>query len=112
MPTKANEGEELVSLTEIARLLPGVTRPILAKYVAVYDLLPWHTRPDKKPGRKYYSLNEVKRVLRALEPLRAKEIPRKYLRAELERLPWYKEMRSRESAGAAPDFPANTVGNE
>lgn len=98
MPTKANEGEELVSLTELARQLPGVTRPILAKYAAVYDLLPWHTRPDKKPGRKYYSPNEVKRVLRALEPLRSKEIPRKYLRSELDRLAWYRELRSRENS--------------
>jgi len=98
MPTKANEVGEFVSLTEIARLLPGVTRPILAKYAAVYDLLPWHTRPDKKPGRKYYTLNEVKRVLRAIEPLRAKEIPRKYLRSELERLAWYRELRSRENS--------------
>jgi hypothetical protein len=87
------EGEEFLKISELARLLPDTTRPLLAKYV-LFDLFPWHIPPGKL--RKYYRLNEVKRVLKALEPLRAKEIPKKYLRAELERLAWYKDMRSRE----------------
>lgn len=85
-------------MSDIARIIPEASRNILSDYVR-HDLLPWHNKPGKKPGRKYYRLNEVKKVLRAIEPLRAKEIPKKYLREELNRLAWYKEMRSRESAG-------------
>ena len=88
--------EEFLKLSELARLLPDVTRPLLAKYV-LFDILPWHIPPGRKS--KYYRLEEVKRVLRALEPLRAKEIPKKYLREELNRLSWYRELRARESAG-------------
>lgn len=99
MPTKEKKtDEEFISLSDIARTLPDITRHILSDFVE-YDLLPWHNKPGKKPGRKYYRLNEVKKVLRAIEPLRAKEIPKKYLREELNRISWYKEMRSRESAG-------------
>lgn len=94
------EGEEFLKISELARLLPETTRPILAKYVA-FDLLPWHIPEGKL--RKYYKLQEVKRVLKALEPLRSKEIPKKYLRAELERLPWYRDMRAREEGNKAPD---------
>ena len=74
-------------------------RDRLSKYV-VFDILPWHIPEGKL--RKYYKLNEVKRVLKAIEPLRAKEIPKKYLRGELERLTWYKEMRARESGYIEP----------
>ena len=88
-----SEKAEFLKISELARLLPEVTRPLLSKYV-VFDILPWHIPEGKL--RKYYRLNEVKRVLKALEPLRAKEIPKKYLRAELERLAWYKDMRARE----------------
>lgn len=90
---------EYLKISELARLLPETTRPVLAKYVA-FDLLPWHIPEGKL--RKYYRLLEVKKVLKALEPLRAKEIPKKYLRAELERLPWYKEMRAREAGVIEP----------
>lgn len=93
-PEEAAKSEYL-KLSELARLLPEVTRPLLAKYV-LFDLLPSHIPPGKK--RKYYRLAEVKRVLRALEPLRSKEIPRKYLRSELDRLAWYRELRSRENS--------------
>lgn len=93
------EREEFVKLSELARLLPDITRPLLSKYV-VFDILPWHIPEGKL--RKYYKLNEVKRVLKAIEPLRAKEIPKKYLRGELERLTWYKEMRARESGYIEP----------
>lgn len=95
-PFEELKKEEFLKLSELARVLPDVTRPLLAKFV-LFDLLPWHIPPGRKA--KYYRPEEVKRVLRALEPLRAKEIPLKYCRAELERLPWYKEMRGRESAG-------------
>jgi hypothetical protein len=94
------ELEEYLKLSELARLLPETTRPILAKYVA-FDLLPWHI-PEGK-SRKYYKLREVKKVLKALEPLRSKEIPKKYLRGELERLAWYKEMRAREEGQTTPE---------
>lgn len=87
--------DEFLKLSELARLLPEITRNVLANYVE-FDLLPWHIPPGKK--RKYYRLNEVKKVLRAIDPLRAKEIPKKYLRDELNRLAWYREMRGRESA--------------
>ena len=93
------EEEEFLKISELARLLPDTTRPILAKYVA-FDLLPWHIPEGKL--RKYYRLQEVKRVLKALEPLRSKEIPKKYLRGELERLVWYKEMRAREAGVIDP----------
>jgi hypothetical protein len=93
------EGEEYLKISELARLLPETTRPILAKYVA-FDLLPSHIPEGKL--RKYYRLLEVKKVLKALDPLRSKEIPLKYLRAELERLPWYKETRAREAGVIEP----------
>lgn len=94
-----SEKAEYLKISELARLLPDITRPLLSKYV-VFDILPWHIPEGKL--RKYYKLNEVKRVLKAIEPLRAKEIPKKYLRTELERLPWYKEMRARESSSNEP----------
>jgi len=94
-PFEELKNEEFLKLSELARLLPE-SRSILSKY-AFFDLLPWHIPPGRKA--KYYRLNEVKKVLRAIEPLRAKEIPKKHLREELNRISWYKEMRSRESAG-------------
>lgn len=87
--------EEFLKLSELARILPDVSRPVLAKYV-LFDLLPWHIPPGRRA--KYYRLEEVKKVLRALEPIRAKEIPLKYCREELERFKWYREMREREPA--------------
>ena len=94
-----SEAAEFLKISELARLLPETTRPILAKYVA-FDLLPWHIPEGRL--RKYYRLQEVKKVLKALEPLRSKEIPKKHLRAELERLAWYKEMRAREAGLIEP----------
>ena len=93
------EASEYLKISELARLLPDTTRAILSKYV-LFDILPWHM-PEGK-ARKYYRFSEVKRVLKALEPLRLKEIPKKYLRAELERLTWYKEMRAREADKSEP----------
>lgn len=84
---------EHVKLSELARLT-GVSRPVLAKYVQ-FDLLPY-VRPEGK-ARKYYRLDDVRRVLKAIEPLRAKEIPVKHLRAELDGLKWYKELRARDA---------------
>lgn len=99
MPTKQKEGEEeLLTLSDLARKLPEVGRPVLSKCASVFDILPWHIAPDKSERRRYYRLSEVKRVLKALEPLRAKEIPLKYCRAELLRLAWYRELREREGA--------------
>lgn len=92
--SKAND---LLTLTELARAV-DVSRPILSKCASVFDLLPWHPNPDKDNTRRYYRLSEVRRVLKALEPLRAKEIPLKLCRAELMRNAWYKEMRDREPA--------------
>lgn len=103
MPTKQKEGEEeLLTLSEIARRLPEVGRPVLSKCASVFDILPWHVAPGKGAGRRYYRLSEVKRVLKALEPLRAKEIPLKYCRAELLRLSWYRELRERERGEEEP----------
>lgn len=97
MPTKEKGGEEeLLSLSDIARRLPEVGRPLLSKCASVFDVMPWHIAPGKSAARRYYLLSEVKRVLKALEPLRAKEIPLKYCRAELLRLSWYRELRERE----------------
>ena len=95
-PLEDLKKEEFLKLSELARVLPDITRPVLAKLV-IFDLLPWHIPQGR--SSKNDRPEEVKRVLRALEPLRAKEIPLKYCRVELERLAWYKEMRSRESAG-------------
>ncbi len=90
--------EELLTLSEIARRLPEVGRPLLSKCASVFDVLPWHVAPGRSPSRRYYRLSEVKRTLKALEPLRTKEIPLKFCRAELLRLTWYREMRERETA--------------
>ena len=105
MPTKHKEGEEeLLSLSETARRLPEIGRPVLSKCASVFDILPWHVAPPgKSPARRYYRLSEVKRVLKALEPLRAKEIPLKYCRAELLRLSWYRELREREKGAEEPE---------
>lgn len=104
MPTKEKAGgeEELLTLSDLARKLPDVGRPVLSKCASVFDVLPWHVAPGKSPGRRYYRLSEVKRVLKALEPLRAKEIPLKYCRAELLRLAWYRELREREESPQEP----------
>lgn len=104
--SEKKETEELLTLSDIARHLPDIGRPVLAKCASVFDLLPWHIRPDAAPSRKYYRLSEVRRVVRALEPLRAKEIPLKHCRAELERLAWYRELRAREK-GAPADNATN-----
>lgn len=86
--------QEFLKLSELARLL-DVSRPLLAQYVR-FDLLPYHHPPGRRA--RYYRPAEIRRVLAALEPLRAKEIPLKYTRAELEALRWYKELREREQA--------------
>lgn len=100
MPTKKagrpQEAEELLTLSDLARKMPEVGRPVLSKCASVFDILPWHKHPEKSAGRRWYRLSEARRVMRALEPLRAKEIPLKHCRAELERLAWYREMRARE----------------
>ena len=100
MPQKQKEGEpeELLTLSEIARRLPDVGRPVLSKCASVFDILPYHAAPPgKSPARRYYLLSEVKRVVKALEPLRAKEIPLKHCKAELLRLGWYRDLREREN---------------
>lgn len=100
MPQKQKEGEpeELLTLSEIARRLPEVGRPTLSKCASVFDILPYHKAPEgKSPARRYYLLSEVKRVVKALEPLRAKEIPLKYCRVELLRFAWYRDLREREN---------------
>lgn len=88
-PLEDLKKEEFLKLSELARLLPDVSRAVLAKYV-VFGILPHHIPPGRKA--KYYRLEEVKKVLRALEPLRAKEIPLKYCREELSRFAWYREL--------------------
>lgn len=87
-PAEELKKEEFLKLSEIARLL-NVTRPVLAQYVR-FGLLPSHIPPGRKA--KYYRIEEVKKVLRALEPIREKEIPLKYCREELSRFSWYREM--------------------
>jgi hypothetical protein len=97
MVKEKEKGEEpLLTLSDLARHLPEVGRPILSKCASVFDILPWHVAPGKSEKRRYYKLSEVKKVIRALEPLRAKEIPLKHCRAELLRLSWYKVLRERE----------------
>lgn len=91
--TKDKE-EELLTLSDLARRLPDVGRPVLSKCASVFDILPYHRRPGV--NRKYYRLSEVRRVLRALAPLREKEIPLKLCRGELMRAAWYRELRERE----------------
>ncbi len=88
-PVEVLKKEEFLKGSEIARLT-GVSRFVLNKYI-LFDLLPFHYIPGKRA--KYYRLQEVRKVLAALEPLRAKEIPLKNCRAELDRLKWYAELR-------------------
>lgn len=88
--------EQLLNLTELAGKFPELGRNLLSKYGAVHDLLPWHNKPGKKATRHYYKESEVRKVIKALEPLRAKEIPLKICRAELMRLAWYRDLREKE----------------
>lgn len=89
-PVEVLRKTEFLKVSEIAELT-GVSRFVLNKYI-LFDLLPAHTVPGKRA--KYYRLSEVRKVLAALEPLRAKEIPLKYCRAELDRLKWYSDLRN------------------
>lgn len=91
-PDEILKKEEFLKLSEVGRLL-NISRFTLNRF-AGFDLLPFHRVPGKQA--KYYRLNEVRKVLAALEPLRAKEIPLKFCRAELNRLKWYADIRQNE----------------
>ena len=88
--------DQLLNLTELSGKFPELGRNLLCKYAAVFDLLPWHNKPGMKVTRHYYKESEVRKVLKALEPLRAKEIPLKICRAELMRLAWYRDLREKD----------------
>lgn len=94
-PVEVLRKTEFLKVSEVAELT-GVSRFILNKYI-LFDLLPFHRVPGKRA--KYYRLAEVRKVLAALEPLRAKEIPLKHLRAELDRLKWYCDLRQNDKTG-------------
>ena len=81
---------EYVNLSEAARLL-NVARSTL-KSLALADLFPAHF--PTASGRRYYRAAEVKRVLKFVEPLRARGASLAFLRSELDGLAWYRTMRA------------------
>jgi len=92
--------ETFLSLTELGAIFPEYGRGILSKCASVHDVLPWHTVPGKSQNRRYYLASEVKRTLKALDVIRAKEIPLKFAKRELmDSHKWYRELRERENDG-------------
>lgn len=86
--------EPFLNLTDLSALFPELGRNVLSSYASVHDILPFHTKQGT--GRHYYKESEVKRTLKALEPLRAKGIPLRFCRTELMRLNWYRELRDKQ----------------
>lgn len=86
-PLEVLKKSEFVKLSEIA-VLTGLTRSALKWYVEGV-LFPAHTLPGKRA--KYYRFADIRRILAAVAPMRAKGLPVKYCREEIKKLKWYND---------------------